>query len=251
MSALGGETGIRQLGRDVRVCPKPDGVARTFQLRHSHSIWWQGFAAQSRSKIIAPAMRPIDEAIKKPEAAGRDARKLLRRNNDTVHHPLWIPIDGRRKSSRASTSTGRKAIVTGGAAGVGAETVRALAGAGAAVTMAVRRVDVAEPVAAELRRSAGNQAIDIKALDLSDLRSVKAFTNAWEGPLGILVNNAGIMAVPELEKDAAGLRTSVRHQLPWTLRAHHRFARGPCCSKRRPSRIGKLHRPSVLAGDFR
>ena len=48
--------------------------------------------------------------------------------------------------------TGRKAIVTGGAAGVGAETVRALAGAGAAVTMAVRRVDVAEPIAAELRR---------------------------------------------------------------------------------------------------
>jgi NAD(P)-dependent dehydrogenase (short-subunit alcohol dehydrogenase family) len=43
--------------------------------------------------------------------------------------------------------TGRKAIVTGGAAGIGAETVRALAGAGAAVTMAVRRVDVAEPVA--------------------------------------------------------------------------------------------------------
>jgi hypothetical protein len=60
--------------------------------------------------------------------------------------------------------TGRKAIVTGGAAGVGAETVRALAGAGAAVTMAVRRVDVAEPVAAELRRSAGNEAIDIHPL---------------------------------------------------------------------------------------
>jgi hypothetical protein len=45
--------------------------------------------------------------------------------------------------------------------------------------MAVRRVDVAEPVAAELRRSASNQAIDIKALDLSDLRSVKAFAGAW------------------------------------------------------------------------
>src|ERR1700756_385929 len=100
--------------------------------------------------------------------------------------------------------TGRKAIVTGGAAGVGAETVRALAGARAAVTMAVRRVDVAEPVAAELRRSAGNQAIDIKALDLSDLRSVKAFTDAWEGPLDILVNNAGIMAVPELGKTPQG-----------------------------------------------
>jgi NAD(P)-dependent dehydrogenase (short-subunit alcohol dehydrogenase family) len=75
--------------------------------------------------------------------------------------------------------TEQKAIVTGGAAGIGAETVRALAGAGAAVTMAVRRVDAAEPVAAELRRSAGNQAIDVKALDLSDLRSVKAFAGAW------------------------------------------------------------------------
>jgi signal transduction histidine kinase len=45
-------------------------VARTFQLRHSYSIWRQVFAAQSRSKIIAPAMRPLDEAIKKSEAAG-------------------------------------------------------------------------------------------------------------------------------------------------------------------------------------
>src|SRR5271169_5515454 len=102
--------------------------------------------------------------------------------------------------------TRRKVIVTGGAAGIGAETVRALAGAGAAVTMAVRRVHVAEPVAAELRRSAGNQAIDIKALDLSDLRSLKAFTDAWEGPLDILVNNAGIMAVPELEKTPQGFQ---------------------------------------------
>jgi NAD(P)-dependent dehydrogenase (short-subunit alcohol dehydrogenase family) len=41
-------------------------------------------------------------------------------------------------------------------------------------------------------------------LDLSDLRSVKAFTDAWEGPLDILVNNAGIMAVPELEKTPQG-----------------------------------------------
>jgi NAD(P)-dependent dehydrogenase (short-subunit alcohol dehydrogenase family) len=98
----------------------------------------------------------------------------------------------------------RKAIVTGGAAGVGAETARALASAGAALTMAVRRMDVAEPIAAELRRSVGNQAIDIKALDLSDLRSVRAFTDAWEGPIDILVNNAGIMAVPELEKTPHG-----------------------------------------------
>jgi NAD(P)-dependent dehydrogenase (short-subunit alcohol dehydrogenase family) len=53
-------------------------------------------------------------------------------------------------------------------------------------------------------RSAGNHAIDIKVLDLSDLKSIKAFTDAWEGPLDILVNNAGIMAVPELDKTPQG-----------------------------------------------
>jgi len=100
--------------------------------------------------------------------------------------------------------TGLTAIVTGGAGGIGVETARALAGAGAAVTLAVRRVDVAEPVAAELRRSTGNVDIDIKALELSDLRSVKAFTDAWEGPLDILINNAGIMAVPQFEKTPQG-----------------------------------------------
>jgi NAD(P)-dependent dehydrogenase (short-subunit alcohol dehydrogenase family) len=99
----------------------------------------------------------------------------------------------------------RRAIVTGGASGIGIETARALAGAGASVTLAVRRPDAAEPVAIELRRSTGNHAIDIRTLDLSDLRSVKSFTDAWEGPLHILVNNAGIMAVPELEKTPQGV----------------------------------------------
>jgi hypothetical protein len=70
----------------------------------------------------------------------------------------------------------RRAIVTGGASGIGIETARALAGAGASVTLAVRRPDAAESVAIELRRSTGNHAIDIRTLDLSDLRSVKSFT---------------------------------------------------------------------------
>ena len=99
---------------------------------------------------------------------------------------------------------GRRAIVTGGGGGIGAETARALAAAGADVTFAVRRVEAAEPVAAELRQSRGNDAINVRALDLSDLGSVRAFTDAWSGPLHILVNNAGIMAVPELEKTPQG-----------------------------------------------
>jgi len=99
---------------------------------------------------------------------------------------------------------GKRAIITGGAAGIGIETARALSAAGAAVTLAVRRPDAAEPAAEELRRSTGNPAVDVKHLDLSDLHTVRAFTAAWKGPLHILVNNAGIMAVPELEKTPQG-----------------------------------------------
>jgi NAD(P)-dependent dehydrogenase (short-subunit alcohol dehydrogenase family) len=65
-------------------------------------------------------------------------------------------------------------------------------------------VEAAEPVAAELRQSTGNNAVDVRMLNLSDLRSVRAFAAGWSGPLHILVNNAGIMAVPELEKTPQG-----------------------------------------------
>jgi NAD(P)-dependent dehydrogenase (short-subunit alcohol dehydrogenase family) len=100
--------------------------------------------------------------------------------------------------------TGRRAIVTGGASGIGMETARALAGAGASVVLAVRRPDAAVPVAEALRESTRNPAISVARLDLSDLRSVNAFTRAWRGPLDILVNNAGIMAVPQREETAQG-----------------------------------------------
>ena len=99
---------------------------------------------------------------------------------------------------------GKRAIITGGAAGIGIETARALSAAGAAVTLAVRRPDAAEAAVEELRRSTGNPTVDVRYLDLSDLRSVRAFTTAWKGPLHILVNNGGIMAVPELEKTSQG-----------------------------------------------
>jgi NAD(P)-dependent dehydrogenase (short-subunit alcohol dehydrogenase family) len=100
--------------------------------------------------------------------------------------------------------TGRRAIITGGAAGIGVETARALAGAGASVVLAVRRPDGAAPVAEALRESTRNPAIAVASLDLSDLHSVNAFARAWRGPLDILVNNAGIMAVPQREESAQG-----------------------------------------------
>ncbi|GAY07401.1 SDR family NAD(P)-dependent oxidoreductase [Pseudonocardia sp. N23] len=95
--------------------------------------------------------------------------------------------------------TGQRAVVTGGATGIGRETTRALAAAGAEVTVATRNVAAGRRLAAE---PAGN--IQVATLDLADLDSVDTFVRAWSGPLHILVNNAGIMAVPDRQTTAQG-----------------------------------------------
>jgi NAD(P)-dependent dehydrogenase (short-subunit alcohol dehydrogenase family) len=100
--------------------------------------------------------------------------------------------------------TGKAAIVTGASSGIGVETARALAAAGAAVTLAVRNTSAGGNVAAEIRESTGNDAVTVGAVDLGELSSVAAFVRAWAGPLHILVNNAGVMAVPELTLSSSG-----------------------------------------------
>ena len=87
-------------------------------------------------------------------------------------------------------------IVTGAAAGIGLETARALARTGAEVTIAVRRLEEGTRVAREIAADTGNEAVHAVHLDLADQASVRAFVAAWEGPLDVLVNNAGIMACP-------------------------------------------------------
>jgi NAD(P)-dependent dehydrogenase (short-subunit alcohol dehydrogenase family) len=100
--------------------------------------------------------------------------------------------------------TGKRAVVTGATSGLGVETARALAAAGAEVVLGVRRLDAGQQVAEELRKATGSHAIEAAPLDLSDLASVSAFARAWNGPLHILVNNAGVMALPELQRSAVG-----------------------------------------------
>src|SRR5882757_7049270 len=92
--------------------------------------------------------------------------------------------------------TGKRAIVTGGASGIGVETVRALATAGADVTIAVRNLEAGELTKKELAAATGNTNIHVAELELSVRDSVRAFVDAWSGPLHILVNNAGVMAAP-------------------------------------------------------
>ena len=100
--------------------------------------------------------------------------------------------------------TGKRAVVTGATSGLGVETARVLAAAGAEVVLGVRRLDAGQKVAEELRKTTGTGAITAAKLDLSDLESVAAFAGAWNGPLHILVNNAGVMALPELQRSAQG-----------------------------------------------
>jgi NAD(P)-dependent dehydrogenase (short-subunit alcohol dehydrogenase family) len=94
---------------------------------------------------------------------------------------------------------GREAIVTGGASGIGVETVRALAIAGARVVIATRDHTKGESVAATLRRETGNEQIEFQQLDLASLASVQVFVKqflAMRRDLHLLINNAGIMAAP-------------------------------------------------------
>ena len=92
--------------------------------------------------------------------------------------------------------TGRRAIVTGGASGIGIETARALAGAGAEVTLAVRNAEAGERTAEDITATTGSKQVLVARLDLADQASVAAFAAAWDGPLDMLINNAGIMASP-------------------------------------------------------
>lgn len=100
---------------------------------------------------------------------------------------------------------GRQVIVTGGASGIGIETARTLAKAGAEVTLAVRNVEVGNRVAEDIIRTTGNGNIYVAPLDLDDRKSIDSFVANWKKTLHILVNNAGIMATQELQKTPEGI----------------------------------------------
>jgi NAD(P)-dependent dehydrogenase (short-subunit alcohol dehydrogenase family) len=86
---------------------------------------------------------------------------------------------------------GRTVVVTGASSGLGRATAAAFAQAGAHVVLAVRDAERGERAAAGMTGST-----EVRRLDLADLASVRAFADAWEGSLDVLVNNAGVMAVP-------------------------------------------------------
>lgn len=118
--------------------------------------------------------------------------------------PLGSPF-GMRSTAREVVAgidlAGKQVVVTGGYSGIGTETVRALAGAGASVIVGARRPAQAKEVLAEMEGQ-----IEVLELDLSVPASIDSFAGGvasqWDR-IDILINNAAIMASP-LMRDARG-----------------------------------------------
>ncbi len=89
-----------------------------------------------------------------------------------------------------------RAVVTGANSGVGFEAARELLRHGAQVILACRSPEKAEAARAVLQRDMPCCRADVRLLDLASLASVREFAAAVEGPLQLLINNAGVMAIP-------------------------------------------------------
>ncbi|MGH2760284.1 MAG: SDR family oxidoreductase [Actinomycetota bacterium] len=113
----------------------------------------------------------------------------------------------RKKDMAIPDLTGRLAVVTGANSGIGLETARRLAGAGAEVVLAVRSTDKGHRAADEITAAHPGAKVHVDELDLSSLKSVEAFATEMAGrarTLDILINNAGVMAPPKRHTTSDG-----------------------------------------------
>lgn len=130
-------------------------------------------------------------------------------NPPTPDSPVTSPFGARTTALQVVSGislTGRTVIVTGGAAGLGLETSRALASTGADLTLAVRNLEQGQSAAQQIRATYPHAKVEVSLLDLDDLGSVRHFAAAWlasDRALDILINNAAIMACP-LTRTAQG-----------------------------------------------
>ena len=97
----------------------------------------------------------------------------------------WTPKD-------LPSQAGRTVVITGANSGIGLAAARELGRAGARVVLAVRDERRGADAAASIPGET-----EVRRLDLADLASVRAFADAWDGDIDVLINNAGVMAIPE------------------------------------------------------
>jgi len=109
--------------------------------------------------------------------------------------------------------SGRTVVVTGASSGLGFVTACELAAVGAQVILAVRDEAKGHRAAAAMPGTT-----EVQPLDLSSLASVRAYAAAWTGPLDILINNAGIMQVPQgRTTDGFEVQIGTNHLGPFAL----------------------------------
>jgi NAD(P)-dependent dehydrogenase (short-subunit alcohol dehydrogenase family) len=126
--------------------------------------------------------------------------------------------------SHVPDETGRIAIVTGANSGLGYENSRALAASGAHVVMAARNVEKAEAARDQILTLTPDASIEVRQLDLADLESIASFAESIETDfdhIDILINNAGVMAVPEAKTaDGFEMQFGTNHLGHYALTAH-------------------------------
>jgi NAD(P)-dependent dehydrogenase (short-subunit alcohol dehydrogenase family) len=120
--------------------------------------------------------------------------------------PKWTSADLPRMD-------GRTVVITGAGSGIGLIAARELARVGARVVAAVRDPAKARPALADVAGS-----VEIRRLDVSDLGSIRAFVDATEGAVDVLVNNAGVMDIPaQRTADGLDLQTATNYFGPFVL----------------------------------
>ena len=109
--------------------------------------------------------------------------------------------------------TATRAVVTGANSGIGYVTARELARHGARVVLAGRTTAKIEAARDRIVSEAPGARVDVAVLDLASLASVAAFADGWDGPLDLLVNNAGVMAPPRrrVTEDGFELQMGTNH----------------------------------------
>jgi NAD(P)-dependent dehydrogenase (short-subunit alcohol dehydrogenase family) len=99
--------------------------------------------------------------------------------------------------------SGRTFVITGANSGIGLAAARELGRAGARVVLAVRDEARGREAAASIPGET-----EVRRLDLADLASVRAFADAWDGDIDVLIDNAGVMAIPE-QRTADGFEMQI------------------------------------------
>ncbi len=100
--------------------------------------------------------------------------------------------------------TGQRAVVTGANSGIGLVQARELAAHGADVVLAVRNTEAGQDAAERIRRTGAAGSVEVERLDLASQDSVRDFAERTDGPLDLLVNNAGVMTPPRYRETEDG-----------------------------------------------